>query len=122
MRVLEASMPATGAKKRISIDFPAQHERITGARYTFRVSAELGPDERVLVSVDDDPFQSCRFASGHWWFDWENYRSRHHRLVAKIIAPDGEIVSETARRFVVALGDELPAGTLDLAAAGRGAA
>jgi len=108
-------MPATGAKKKISIDFPAQHERITASRYTFRVSAAAAPDERVMVSVDDSPFESCRFASGHWWFDWEGYRSHHHRLVAKIVAPDGQLVSEAARRFVVALGDELPAGTLDLA-------
>lgn len=107
-------MPATGAKKKISIDYPTRNERITAARYTVRVSADLAPNERVMVSIDDSPFESCRFASGHWWFDWEGYRSHHHRLVAKIVAPDGQLVSEAACRFSVALGDELPAGTLDL--------
>lgn len=107
------------AKKKISIDYPKRHERISSDRYTFRVSASLGPDERVLVSVDDAPFQSCRFASGFWWFDWDGYRSHHHRLVAKIVSPDGEVVSEEARRFLVAMGDELPTATLDAATAGR---
>lgn len=113
-------MPGSGVKKRISIDFPTQHERVTAPRYSVRISAALGPAERVAVSIDDSPFQACRFASGHWWFDWEGYRSHHHRLVARIVSPDGDVVSEAARRFVVALGDDLPSGTLDFAAAGRG--
>lgn len=108
-------MSSNGAKKKISIDFPTKHERITSARYTFRITAALGPEERVMVSIDDSPFETCRFAAGHWWFDWEGYRSHHHRLVAKIVARDGQLVSEAARRFAVALGDEVPTGTLDLA-------
>ncbi|HXS99713.1 MAG TPA: hypothetical protein VN915_03495 [Elusimicrobiota bacterium] len=115
-------MPATGAKKRISIDFPTHRERITASRYTFRLTAALGPGDRVMVSVDDSPFESCRFDGGHWWFDWVGYRSHHHRLVAKIVSPDGQLVSEAARRFVVALGDELPPGTLDYASPARGEA
>lgn len=113
-------MPGSGAKKRISIDFPTPHERITAPRYTVRISAALGPEERVTVSIDGSAFQGCRSASGHWWFDWEGYRSHHHRVVARIVSADGDVVSEAARRFVVALGDELPSGTLDFAAAGRG--
>ena len=115
-------MPAIAAKKKISIDFPKQHERISSTSYTFRVSAALGPDECVLVSVDDAPFRACRFASGYWWFDWDGYRAHHHRLIAKIASPDGQVVSEAARRFLVALGDELPVATLDAATAGRDAA
>ena len=107
-------MPATAVKKKISIDYPKQHERIASDRYTFRVSAELGANERVLVSVDDAAFRPCRFAEGFWWFDWDGYRSHHHRLVAKIVTPDGDVVSEISRRFLVALGDELPTATLDV--------
>ncbi len=112
-------MPATAVKKKISIDYPRQHERITSGWYTIRVSAVLGEAERVLVSIDDAPFQPCRFAAGYWWFDWDGYRSHHHRLIAKIVSPEGEVVSEAARRFVVALGDEYAPATLD--AFGRGA-
>ena len=105
-------MPATAVKKKISIDYPKQHERIASDRYTFRLVASLRADERVLVAVDDAPFQPCRFAEGYWWFDWYGYRSHHHRLVARIVTPDGDVVSETTRRFVVALGDDLPPATL----------
>ena len=105
-------MPATAIKKKIGIDYPKQHERISSGVYTFRVSASIGEGERVLVSVDDAPFQPCRPAEGFWWFDWDGYRSHHHRLVAKIVSEDGDVVSEIARRFVVALGDELPPATL----------
>jgi hypothetical protein len=107
-------MPATAVKKKISIDFPKQHERIASASYTFRLGAALGEGERVLVSVDDGPFLPCRFAEGYWWFDWGGYRSHHHRLIAKIVSADGDLVSEAARRFVVALGDEPAPATLDL--------
>lgn len=106
-------MAATAIKKKISIDYPKRHEKITSGNYTFRLSAAVGASERVLVSVDDGPFQPCRSASGYWWFDWAGYRSHHHRLVAKIVSSDGDVVSEAVRRFLVALGDELAPGTLD---------
>ena len=106
-------MPATAIKKKIAIDFPKQHERIASERYTFRISASVGEDECVLVSVDDAPFQPCRTAEGYWWFDWDGYRSHHHRLVAKIVSSNGDVVSEVARRFLVALGDESEPATLD---------
>lgn len=110
-------MPAAAVKKKIAIDYPKQHERISSASYTFRVSAALGDGERVLVSVDGAPFRPCRYAEGFWWFDWDGYRSHHHRLAAKIESADGEVVSETTRRFAVALGDELSPATLDPAGA-----
>lgn len=102
-------MTATAVKKKISIDYPQQHERIGSERYTFRVGAAAEPGESVQVSVDDAPFQACRCAAGYWWFDWEGYRTHHHRLVARIVAPGGEVVSETSRRFVVSLGEQDPA-------------
>ncbi len=106
-------MPQTAIKKKISIDFPKQHERITSSSYTFRVSAAVGEDEKVAVSVDDLPFAPCRFAAGYWWFDWSGYRSHHHRLLAKIVSADGDVVSEAARRFLVALEDDSrPVSTL----------
>jgi hypothetical protein len=106
-------MPATAVKKKISIDFPKQHEKIASATYTFRLCASLGEGERVEVSVDDAPFAPCRFAEGFWWYDWSGYRSHHHRLIARIVASDGEVVSESARRFAVALGDDLAPAALD---------
>lgn len=106
-------MPATAVKKKIAIDFPKQHERIASKSYTFRLSAALEEGESVQVSVDDGPFAPCRYAEGYWWFDWDGYRSHHHRLIAKIVSEDGDLVSETARRFAVALGDESAPATLD---------
>ncbi|HEX4048700.1 MAG TPA: hypothetical protein VH309_12730 [Elusimicrobiota bacterium] len=116
-------MPAAAVKKKIAIDYPKRHERISSPAYTFRLSAALERDESVEISVDDGPFRPCRFAAGYWWYDWAGYRSHHHRLIARIVSPDGDVVSEAARRFAVALeGDELAPATLDveLAAAAAG--
>jgi hypothetical protein len=113
-------MAATAVKKKIAIDFPEQHGRITSERYTFRISALVGVGERVMVRVDDASFQPCRFAAGYWWFDWAGYRSHHHHLVARIVSSEGDVVSEAARRFLVALNeDERAPATLD---GGAGAA
>ena len=112
-RPMEDVMPATAIKKKIAIDYPTQHERITSQSYTFRVSASVEGGELVLVSVDDGPFSPCRAAAGYWWFDWSGYRTHHHRLLAKIVSADGDLVSETARRFLVSLGDERPPATLE---------
>jgi len=106
-------MPATAVKKKIAIDYPRQHERITSESYTFRLTAAVREGERVLVSVDDAPFLPCRYADGCWWFDWAGYRSHHHRLIAKIVAPNDDVVSEAVRRFLVSLDDELAPATLD---------
>lgn len=115
-------MPATAVKKKIAIDYPKSHERITSPSYTFRLSAALGEGESVEVSVDDGPFRPCRFAEGYWWFDWTGYRSHHHRLVARILSADGDVVSEASRRFLVALdGEELAPATLDAEMSGASA-
>src|SRR3569833_119544 len=99
-------MPATGAKKRISIDFPTPHERVTAPRYTVRLSAALGPAESVADSVDDSPNKGCRFASGHWWIDWDVSRSHLLRLLARFFSAHGYVVSVAARRLFFALGDD----------------
>jgi hypothetical protein len=107
-------MPATVIKKKIAIDYPKQHERIVSENYTFRFTASVAEEERVVVSVDDGPFSPCRFSDGYWWYDWAGYRSHHHRLIAKIVSLNGDVVSEAVRRFLVSLGDDERApATLD---------
>lgn len=96
-------------KKTIVIDFPQRNERVTSPRYTIRVSAPADPakGERVEVSIDDAPFVPCRFAAGHWWYDWEGYEPREHQVVARMTG--GGKAAKAARRFVVEFARETAA-------------
>lgn len=97
---------ATTLKKTITIDYPKRNERVHSPRYTIRVSAPADPvrGERVEVSIDDAPFQPCRFAAGHWWYDWEGYAPREHQVVARMSGAGRS--AKAARRFVVELSPE----------------
>ena len=90
-------------KKAVSIDYPKRNERVSSPCYAIRVSAPADPaaGDRVEVSIDDAPFAPCRFAAGHWWYDWTGYESREHQVVARMCA--GGRVSKATRRFVVEL-------------------
>lgn len=86
----------------LSIDYPRQGETITGAGYTFRVSAPL--DSRVVeVAIDQGPWKPCREASGFWWFDWSGYESGEHQLVARLVTAEGRPISTEPHEFLVRL-------------------
>lgn len=96
-------MAVTVLKKKVVIDYPQKSERITSSTYTFRLSTPGPEDDLVDVSIDDAPPQPCRRAAGYWWYDWRDYEPGAHRLVATLKSRRGEILSESARQFVVAL-------------------
>lgn len=96
-------MPET----RVHIDYPRTDETVTTPHYTFRISAPAGSDvEGVEVSVDGNNYRPCRYSGGYWWFDWTDYDSRPHRVVAKLQSMSGEAMGEDTRDFVVSLEDD----------------
>lgn len=97
-------MAVTALKKKVAIDYPQKNEKITSSVYSLRISAPSEDGEFVDVSIDDAPPQPCRRAAGYWWYDWSGYTSDVHRAVATLKSPNGDILAESARRFVVELG------------------
>ncbi|MBI4375322.1 MAG: hypothetical protein HY549_02615 [Elusimicrobia bacterium] len=85
-----------------NIDYPREYERITSHHYTFRVKAPLNA-EKVEVCVDGSPWQLCRYSAGYWWFDWSNYTSGEHEIVARILPFDSQNYVIRSRRFEVDL-------------------
>lgn len=77
---------------RLSLDYPKQAECIQSPYYTLRVSAPQGV-RGVEVSIDGAPWQTCREAVGHYWFDWTGYENGDHEITARVALPGGRIVT-----------------------------
>lgn len=71
------------------IDYPGEDETISSDHYAIRVTAPEGVPF-VDVAVDDGPWQACRLAVGHWWWDWTDYAPGPHRVRARLFNDKGE--------------------------------
>ena len=85
-----------------SIDYPQEDETIISSHYTFRIKAPLNA-EKVEVCIDGAPWQLCRYSSGFWWFDWSDYFSGEHEIVARILPFDSKNYTLRTRRCQVCL-------------------
>lgn len=88
----------------VLMDYPKDGEVITSRDYTLRFSAS-DETRTVEVSIDGGPFQACRQASGHFWFDWSNYMSGRHEIVVRARLSDGQLEKAPVRRLRVELDD-----------------
>jgi hypothetical protein len=93
-----------------NIDYPQEEEAITSEHYTFRVKAPLNA-EKVEVCIDGAPWQLCRYSSGFWWYDWSDYGSGEHEVVARILPFDSRNYTLRTRRFSVFLDAALASRT-----------
>lgn len=86
----------------LSLDYPRQNEKVTSPDYTFRISA---PEDAksVEVAVNQGPWQPCRKAAGHWWYDWSGYGSGEHEVVTRMKTPRGLRITAEQHEFFVAL-------------------
>ncbi len=101
-------MQETYTAVKASIDFPKEGELITSPHYTFRIQAPINA-EKVELCVDGSPWQLCRYSAGNWWFDWSDYYSGEHEVVARILPFDSRNYVLSTRRFSVQLdGRDLP--------------
>jgi hypothetical protein len=83
----------------VVVDYPKNLENITARQYTVRIGTSncTGVD----ISVNDQPWQPCREASGYWWFDWNNFQAGTHQLVARMHKRNGEYLISKRRRCKV---------------------
>jgi hypothetical protein len=85
----KSSAPVKNGKSKAAapvIDFPREGERITSGHYAVRISAAV---PAVEVSVNSGPWHKCRHSVGFHWFDWANSSKGSHRLIARVVSPDG---------------------------------
>jgi len=95
----KATTPAAklvNATEYVVVDYPKNLENLTAKQYTVRIGASdcTGVD----ISVNDQPWQPCRWACGYWWFDWTNYAPGTHQLVARMHKRNGEYLISKRRR------------------------
>ena len=86
----------------VIIDYPEEDEVITSHHYTFRISTIISA-VGVDVSIDGSNWMPCRESSGHWWFDWNKYKTNPYALHARFHAKDGSKQVSSLRRFIVKL-------------------
>ncbi len=84
----------------VVVDYPKNLETITARHYAARVGASecTGVD----ISVDDQPWQPCRYAVGYWWYDWQDYQPGTHQIVARMHKHNGEYLISKRRRCKIA--------------------
>ncbi|MHB0996046.1 MAG: hypothetical protein ACYC2I_06730 [Elusimicrobiales bacterium] len=92
-----------GGGGRVALDHPQQGEKITSPQYTFRVGA-LGDIERVEISINQGPWQVCRYSVGYWWYDWTGYGRGRYQAAVKAVAKDGRVATCEPVKFTVNLG------------------
>ena len=72
----------------VVLDHPQQGVKITAPHYTFRAGVS-GDIERMEISINKEPGQSCRHSVGYWWYDWSAIAPGKHTLVARMHTADG---------------------------------
>ena len=86
----------------VIMDYPKESEMITSPNYAFRLSAS-DETQMVEVSIDGGPWQECRKAGGHFWFDWAHYMSGRHEISARAWLFSDEAEETSSRHVIVDL-------------------
>jgi len=86
----------------VVMDYPQASESITSPHYTLRFAAS-DETQTVDVSIDGGPWRECRKSGHHFWFDWANYMSGRHEIVARARLQNGEVEETVIRRVHVEL-------------------
>lgn len=92
-----------GGAGRVVLDHPQRGEKITSPQYTFRVGA-LGDIERVEISINQGPWQACRYSVGYWWYDWSGYSAGRYQAAVRAQTRGGRTLASDPAKFSVALG------------------
>jgi len=83
----------------VVVDHPKNLEVLPAGHYAVRVGSSRC--NGVEISINDQPWQSCRHAVGYWWFDWHGFATGTHQLVARMQKPNGEYLISKRRRCKV---------------------
>lgn len=89
----------TNTDEFVLLDHPKNLENITSREYTIRISAT--DCNGVDISIDDQPWQPCRNSVGYWWYDWFDFTTGTHQIVARLNKNNGEYLLSKRRRCKV---------------------
>jgi len=94
-----AKTTLTAKGEYVVIDHPKNLENITSWYYSIRIGATEA--DGMDISIDDQPWQPCRYSVGYWWFDWSDFTPGTHQLVARLTKTNGEYLLSKRRRCKV---------------------
>lgn len=81
------------------IEYPRDKENVGIGHYAVRISAQAGSD--VEISFDKGTWVSCRYAAGHWWFDWSPEVKGAHSIAVRALGAQGKWRLSKEVRFQV---------------------
>ena len=89
----------TTSTEHVVIDYPKSLETLTSRHYSVRIGASecTGMD----ISINDQPWQPCRYSVGYWWYAWNNFTPGTHQLVARMHKKNGGYLISKRRRYRV---------------------
>lgn len=96
----EASRHAKPRRKgAVQVKYPRAGETVF--RPSYSVQIETSPDPvRVELRINDADWRPCREALGLWWFDWSGFEPGAHRLVARVMTQDGDVLESIEREIL----------------------
>jgi hypothetical protein len=93
--------PKAGRKGAVHVKFPRAGETVIGPSYSVQIEAAPEP-VRVELRINDADWIACREALGLFWYDWSGFEPGAHRLTARVMTKDGDIL-ESVEREILAL-------------------
>lgn len=94
---VDQDVQAVSTRTKLVLDYPQPEELIVSRQYTLRFSTPEGTPA-VDVSIDGGAWQACRFAVGHWWYDWDGYDEGPHLIRARAATEGGQLSFERSVR------------------------
>jgi hypothetical protein len=82
----------------VVIDHPVNGELLIPGHYAIRIGASWGGI--VEFQINDGEWIPCRHNAGYWWFDWHNIPAGKHKLAARLVDNNGDILKKSAIRRV----------------------
>ena len=82
----------------VVIDHPINGELLVPGHYAIRIGASWGGI--VEFQINDAEWIPCRHNAGYWWFDWHNIPAGKHKLAARLVDNNGNVLKKSAIRRV----------------------
>ena len=84
----------------VAVGYPRENEKVFPGHYAVRLTGY--PGDQVQISINNGDWQDCRFAAGHFWFDWYPMKPGKYSLVARLKrGGKGKAVSSDPRNCTV---------------------
>jgi hypothetical protein len=95
-----ARHPKTHHKTAVHVKYPRAGEKVSCPSYAVQIEALPDP-VRVELRINDSDWIPCREALGLYWYDWAGFEPGNHRLVARVMTQDGDMLESVEREIIV---------------------